>query len=184
MISADVKEIYKVEKELGKYKLQAPSAISRAINRAATNAKSNLSKKVRENYSVKAKDVKDTIAIKKATKNNLGAVVKSSGQRIPLIKFKVSPANPRPSNPPKVLKVGVKKGGLKELVGAFVANINGNKVFKRTSSSRLPIQQLYGPAVPQMMNSESVKEYVENEATKMYQQRLDHEIQRIMEGGK
>lgn len=181
MISVDIKEIYKVEKELGKYKSQAPSVISRAINRAATNAKTNASKKVREQYTVKAKDVKDTIKIKKATKSNLVSIVKSSGERIPLIKFKVSPPNPRPSTHP-VLKVGVKKGGLKTLVGAFVADVNGNKVFKRTSSSRLPIQQLFGPAVPQMMNNDSVKDYIEQEATKMYQQRLDHEIERILGG--
>lgn len=184
MIKVDVKEIYKVEKELGKYKSQAPLAISRAINRAATNAKSNASKKVREQYVAKAKDIKDTITIKKATRGNLRAIVKSSGERLPLIKFKVKPNNPKPKKPPKVLQVEVKKGGMKELIGAFVADINGNKVFKRTSSSRLPIKQLFGPAVPQMMNNDSVKDYIEKEATKMYQDRLDHEIQRMLGGNK
>lgn len=184
MITVDASEINRVAKELGEYKSKAPVAIYRAINRAASNAKTNATKKVRENYNIKAKDINSTIKITKATRSNLVAIVKSSGYRIPLNKFKVSPSNPRPKNPPNVLRVEVKKTGLKEVVGAFVANINGNKVFKRTSNSRLPIQQLFGPAVPQMMNNENVREYIEEQATKMYEQRLEHEIDRIKESGR
>ena len=182
MITIDAIKIKEVEQALGQYKNKAPTALSRAINRAAANAKTNASKKVVEKYNIKAKDVKATINITKANKSSLGSVVKSVGERIPLIKFKVSPSTPRPKNPPKILKVSVKKGGLKELVGAFVADVNGNKVFKRTSKSRLPIQQLYGPAVPQMLGTDNTREYIENEYTKVFDQRLDHEIKRIMEG--
>lgn len=184
MITIDSIKFKEVEKELGEYKTKAPVALSRALNRAASNAKTNASKKVREQYTIKAKDIKSTINITKANKSSLRAVVKSTGERTPLIKFKVSPPNPRPKNPPKVLRVEVKKGGLKNLVGAFVANVNGNKVFKRTSSARLPIQQLFGPAVPQMLGTSSIKDFIENEATKIFDQRLDHEIERILGGNK
>lgn len=182
MITINAEKIKQVEKELGQYKSKAPVALSRALNRAASRAKTVASKKAREQYIIKAKDINSTIKITKANRGNLRAIVMSRGQRIPLIKFKVSPSNPRPKNPPKVLKVAVKKGSLKELVGAFVANVNGNKVFKRTSSSRLPIQQLYGPAVPQMLGSNFVTEFTENETDNVFEERLDHEIKRIMEG--
>ncbi len=184
MITIDIDKIKEVEKELGEYKNKAPVALSRAINRAASNAKTNASRKVREQYTVKSKDVNSTISITKASTGSLGAVIKSKGERMPLIKFKVSPSSPRPKNPPKVLRVEVKKGGLKNLVGAFVANVSGNKVFKRITSKRLPIQQLFGPAVPQMLGNISVKEFIENEAKKVFDQRLDHEIERIMGGSK
>jgi len=184
MITIDAIKFKEVEQALGEYKNKAPIALSRAINRAASNAKTNASKKAREQYNIKAKDINATIKITKANKGSLGAIVKSTGERIPLIKFKVSPSNPKPKNPPKVLRVEVKKGGLKEIVGAFVSNVNGNKVFIRTSSARLPIQQLFGPAVPQMLGSNSIKEFVENEATKTFDQRLDHEIQRMLGGNK
>lgn len=182
MITIDIEKVKEVEKELGQYKSKAPVALSRALNRAASNAKTNASKKVRENYTIKAKDISSTISITKANRGSLRAVVKSKGERIPLIKFKVSPSNPRTKNPPKVLKVAVKKGGLKALVGAFVANVNGNKVFRRLGKSRLPIEQLFGPAVPQMLGTSTVKEFVESEATKVFDQRLDHEIKRILGG--
>lgn len=184
VITIDEGKIKEVEKELGQYQSKARLALSRALNRAASNAKTNASKKVREKYVIKAKDINSTITISKASSGNLNASVRSSGERIPLIKFKVSPSSPRPKKPPKVLRVEVKKGGLKDLIGAFVANVNGNKVFKRTTSKRLPIQQLYGPAVPQMMGNQSVTEFITTEAKKTFDKRLDHEIQRIMGGNK
>ncbi|WP_088227790.1 phage tail protein [Desulfosporosinus sp. FKB] len=183
MITIDAEKLKEVEERLGSFKNKAPNVIARALNRAAQNARTNAVKKVREDYQIKAGDVRSTIKITQANRTTLGAVVKSTGERIPLIKFKVSPSNPRPKKPPSVLKVQVKKTGLKEIVGAFVADINGNKVFRRTGKSRLPIEQLYGPAVPQMLGSSSVRQFVESEASKMFDQRLDHEIQRILESG-
>jgi hypothetical protein len=184
VITIDTIKFKEVEQALGEYKNKAPTALSRAINRAAANAKTNASKKAREQYNIKAKDITSTFKITNANKSSLRAIVKSSGERIPLIKFKISPSKPNPRKLPKVLRVEVKKGGLKNLVGAFVANVNGNKVFKRLSKSRLPIQQLYGPAVPQMLGTDNVREFIENEASKVYDQRLDHEIQRILGGNK
>jgi len=182
LITVDADKIKEVEQQLGEYKNKAPVALSRGLNRASASAKTSASKKAREAYNIKAKDIGATINITKATKSSLSAVVKSKGERIPLIKFKVSPSAPRPKKPPKVLKGAVKKGGLKDIVGAFVANVNGNKAFTRTTNKRLPIRQLFGPAVPQMLGSSTVKEFVETEASRVFDQRLDHEIQRIMEG--
>jgi hypothetical protein len=184
MITIDAIKFKEVEQALGEYKNKTPTALSRAINRAASNAKTNASKKAREQYNIKAKDVNSTFKITNANKSSLGAVIKSTGERIPLIKFKVSPSKPNTKKPPKVLKVEVKKGGLKELVGAFVANVNGNKVFRRASGARLPIQQLFGPAVPQMLGTDNIREFIQNEASKVFDQRLDHEIERILGGNK
>lgn len=185
MIEVSAAQIREIENRLGALFLKAPSVISRAINRAAQNAKTNASKKAREEYLVKAKDISETIKIKKATRSSLGAEVKSIGYRTPLIKFKVSPAQPRPKNPPKALKAAVKKeGGLKSVLGAFVADINGNKVFRRKSKSRLPIGQLFGPAVPQMLGNNDVRSYIESEAAKTLENRIDHEISRVLEGVK
>lgn len=182
MITVDEKKIKEVEKQLGECKNKAPVALSRALNRAAANAKTNAVKKAREKYTVKAGDVRKTINITNSNKSTLAARVKSEGTRIPLIKFNVKPSTPRHKKPPKVLKVQIKKDGLKDLVGGFVADINGNKVFKRLYKSRLPIEQLFGPAVPQMLGTKDVRAYVEAEAAKVFDQRLDHEIQRILGG--
>lgn len=182
MITVDTRTIREVERQLGQFSNKAPTVISRALNRAATNAKTNAAKKAREEYIIKASDIKNTITIKKATKNRLATDVISKGERLGLHKFKVSPKNPRPKRPPKSLKVGVKKSSSKELLHAFVADVNGAKVFERVSKSRLPIKQLYGLAVPQMIGHISVRDFIESESLRVFDQRLNHEVENILKG--
>lgn len=180
MIEVNERMISDVQRRLGQFKNKAPTVISRALNRAASNAKTNAVKKAKEEYEVKSTDVRSTIQITKSNRNQLGAMVTSTSTKLPLHKFKVSPKTPRPRNPQR-LKVAVKKSGLKELMHAFVANVNGNKVFERETSSRLPIKQLFGPSVPEMLGNRDVKSYIEDEAVRIFDRRLDHEINRVLE---
>lgn len=184
MIEIDSHELRNVQRQLGAYQDKAPTAISRTLNRVAANAKTNIGRKTRETYVVKAKDINQTMTVRKANKTTLNALIASRGERVPLDKFKYSPKNPRPGKPPRALKVAVKKDGTKELLHAFVADINGNKIFEREGKSRLPIKRLFGPAIPQMAGNEEVRNFVEQEAEKLYQRRLEHEIDRIIEGGR
>ena len=183
MIIINAHELRKVEMRLGEYKSKAPAVISRALNRVASNAKTNINRKTREIYVVKAKDINQTMIIKRANSTKLTAFIISRGQRMPLERFKYSPKKPRPKNPPTALKIGVKKGSTKDLLHAFVAEINGNKIMTRVGKSRLPIKRMYGPAVPQMVKNEEIRRYVERQAELLYKQRLTHEIKRIIEGG-
>lgn len=182
MIEINTKTIRDIERRLGKYKSKAPIVLYRALNRAASNLNTNLKKETRKRYVIKSRDIK--LDISKASSNKLLATVKSQGERIPLDKFKVSPKVPRPQKPPRSLKVQVKKDGMKELMHAFVANIQGNKVFQRKGKARLPIEKLFGPAVPQMANNKETVRHVEKEAISTYEKRINHEIKRVMEGNK
>jgi hypothetical protein len=182
MIKIDARELRKTEMRLGAYKSKAPTVISQALNRVAANAKTNINRKTRETYVVKAKDVNQTMSIRKSNRGKLNAVITSKGGSMPLDKFKFSPKNPSPKSP-QTLKVAVKKGGTKELLHAFVADINGSKIFERTGTARLPIQRLYGPAVPLMVGNVEVRRFVEQKAVALYKERLDHEIKRVIEGG-
>lgn len=194
MITVDAEKIKVVEQRLGELRKQAPVAIYRALNRAAANAKTNASKKVRETYTLRAKDVNETFSVRKASRNSLVAVVSSRSGSIGLDKFKVRPLEPRHKKPPKSLKVQVKKeGGAKNLIGGFVASVSGNKVFQREKSSRhkkggndrwteLPIKRLFGPPVPEMLERKSIREFVEQEAAQTFEKNLEHEIKRALEG--
>lgn len=183
MIEIDKKQMEVVKKLFKGMESKLPTILMRAINRAADNAKTNMGKETSRNYIVKAGDVKSTVKIVKANTRRLGAIVISNGAKVPLYKFKVSPSIPKPKNPPKAYKVKVKKSGnLKSILGAFVADINGyNRVMQRESKKRLPITQLYGPSIPEMIGNKSVSQYIENEAAKTLEKRIDHEIKRIME---
>jgi hypothetical protein len=180
MITITSKDIGDVERRLDQYSKKAPVVIYRALNRAASGIKTNASKKAREGYRIKAKDVNQTFSIKKASRGSLGASVTSKSGSIGLEKFRV---NATLEKRPKKFKAAVKKGGsLKEITRGFVASVNGIKIFSRVGKPRLPIDRLFGPPVPQMVNNKDVRGFVEQQAMDTYQKRLDHEIKRVLEG--
>ena len=179
-VDVDKKLMADVQKRLGEISKKAPNAVSNALNRAVTNVASNISKEVRKDYVIKAQDIKETITKHKANRSKLSASVVSKGQLTPLDRFKVSPKTVQPKRK-KPIKVAVKKTGLKEVLGAFVADINGVKVFERTSKNRLPIRRLFGPSVPQMLENEQIRKKINEEGQATFNKRLDHEINRILE---
>ncbi|WP_110933815.1 phage tail protein [Paenibacillus bouchesdurhonensis] len=181
MIKITSKEIKKVEKRLGQYSKKAPVVIYRALNRAASGVRTNANKKAREVYRIKAKDVNQTFTVIKASRGSLTAAATSKSGSIGLEKFRINASNP--NSRPRKFKAAVKKqGSLKEIMRGFVASINGVKAFRRTSKSRLPIQRLFGPPVPQMVNNKEVRDFVEKQAVETYNKRLQHEIKRTLEG--
>jgi hypothetical protein len=183
MIEITAQGFRDVQRKLGRYSPKAPVVISRSLNRTASSTKTIVNREARKIYVIKAKDINQALGLRKASRSNLLAVLKYSGERIPLDKFKFSPKNPRPKKPPQALKVQVKKDGYKNLLHAFVANIQGNKIFERAGKSRLPIKRLFGPAVPQMVDNADLRQFVEQEQVRIYENRLDHEIKRVLEGG-
>ena len=50
--------------------------------------------------------------------------------------------------------------------------------FFRKGKSRLPIEKLFGPAVPQMARNKETVRYIEKEAVSTYEKRLEHEIKK------
>lgn len=178
VVDVDKKMIREIERRLGEMANRTPNAISNALNRALTNVKSNINKEIRKEYIIKARDIRETLKDQRATRSTLSASVRSIGRPIPLDRFRVSPKTVQPTRK-KPIKIAVKKDGLKESLGAFVADINGIKVFKRQTKRRLPIKRLFGPSVPQMINVETAKK-IENEGRAMFLKRLDHEVNRII----
>ncbi len=177
-------ETARVEHRLGQFKKEAPKVMSRAMNRAISASKTQASKDTRLKYAIKAGDFNQTIAIKKATKSRLGASFKSKGPRLSLAKFRTTPTAPRPQKPPKSLKVMIEKGKKIPYKGAFLAESSTMKVFKRIKSARLPVKELTGPAIPQLLKGGLKSKNTENRAQEIYNSRLDHEIKRILERGK
>ncbi|MFA9464048.1 MAG: phage tail protein [Velocimicrobium sp.] len=195
-IEVDESDFVKIMETLGTMKKKAPVILKNAINRTATNAKTNMAKGATKKYRVKQKQVNESISIKKATNSNLSAKVKSKGFVVDLIDFRVSPNHPvryigkekkkRPS--PKVYKAATEKGSqLKPLIGTikpFVQKMETGHigVFARVLNGT-KIKQLYGPSIPQMIKREEVIADIEQKANEMLAKRIQHEINRILEGG-
>lgn len=161
----------------------APKAISRAINRAAETARTEAARKVRQSYYVTHRDVISTISIIKASEGSMVATVKSRGHAIPLYRFRINPKDPQPLRK-RPIKVQVKRGEGGPVKRAFVAKMSSGfvNVFERVTKKRLPVQSLYGPPIPQMLGNKDVAGWVEQKAAERVNERLDHEIGRLLEG--
>lgn len=168
-----------VERRLGQFADKAPNAIARALNRSITNVKTNITKEARNDYHIKAADVKSTLKDFKASRSKLVAKVKSDGGVIGLDHFKVSPKTVNPKRRSQ-LKIAVKKNGVKQILGAFVANINGLKILTRDTKKRLPVSRKFGPSIPQMIGSDGTSEKINQQAYTVYETRLNHEINYIL----
>ena len=187
MITIGARELNKVVKQLGSLKAEAPGAINRALNRTAQAARTEAARAVKDNYFVKVGDAKKTMKIIRGTKQRLGAFVLSKGNLVPLDQYKVKPKTIRSGSKQPKRKVAVSKGKAPSLVpGAFMAEINGPKLFQRVGKARLPISRLMGPAIPQLVDNEDVLSAVDKVVMATYEKRIDHEIGRILDkkGGK
>ena len=58
----------------------------------------------------------------------------------------------------------------------------GGNVFQRLGISRLPIKKLFGPSGPQMLNDDQVKSEMDQLITETYEERMEHEVLRLMNG--
>lgn len=178
-ITIDDAELQRIRQRLGELQHKTPNVIANALNRSVSNIKANVPKEVRKDYHVKSADIKATLKDFKASASKLQAEVKSSGKLIGLDKFKVSPKTVNPKRKSQ-LKIAVKKNGTKQILGAFIANINGTKVSQRDGKARLPISRLMGPSVPQMIGNEKIVNKINQDAYSTYETRTTHEINRLL----
>jgi hypothetical protein len=160
-----------------------PKVLSRAINRAAETARTEAARKVREKYYIGYGDVLKTINIRKASESSPQAIVTSRGHAVPLMAFRVTPNQPQKRKAPIVVRVK-RGGGGPVRGGAFVGRMPSGHlgVFLRAGKRRLPINELFGPPIPEMLGSKDVAEWVEQKAQERLDERLDHEINRELEG--
>lgn len=182
-VSVDEQRIKEIQKQLGGIQGRAPAAISRAMNRAVTATATSVSKEIRGKYHVKAGEVKDATTRNRSSPSSLSASVRISGRPVGLDKFKVSPKTVNPKRKSQ-LKISVRKDkGAGTISGAFNAHISGVKVMKRTGKKRLPVDRLFGPAIPQMAKNKEVALAAGRRGGVVFEDRLRHEIGRLIERG-
>lgn len=171
-IKKDFKDAVKDVKNLEK---AIPKAMSSALNRVGTGVRTDATKATRESYTVKAGDVRQDLKIDKSrVRSDMTLIIDSRGANLPLTKFKTSHSKRYG------VRANVKKStGLKVVAGAFMMSKKPG-IFSRVRQPRLPIKELYGPAVPVMLNNDKVTEQIEEKARTRMVDRFDHEINRVM----
>jgi hypothetical protein len=190
-VSLDERQLQFMRDTLGRFPEKAKKAAVRAINRAVEGARTDTVKKVCEEYVIKPSDVRKTIHIVRAKSDRLTAQVISEGRPIPLIKFNVKPKKPPAKGTHvvdrKTVIAGVKFGSAKEMPHSFITEMKSGHVgvFSRVNNApRLPIEQKYGPSVPQMVGSKDVINFIEKRARERLDKELRHQITYLLGGGK
>lgn len=144
-------------------------AISFAAKRAASHAKSIGTKQVRKTYTIDSASIKAATSIRAVEG---GAVLRIAGPRRSAGHYK---AKKRKAG----VFVSIKKGSGDIVPRSFAYS---STFFKRTGKSRLPIERIFGPAVPQLFGNDAIKNEIAESAMKKYEERIRHEVGRLMGG--
>lgn len=152
---------------------QLEKALYFAKNRALNTVKTELARGVPKKYDTKQKTIRDRTRVNKNT-----GEVSVKGSPIRLFKFRVTPTSPRR----QLVTASVKRAS-KSLPNAFVQQMRNGTigVFERVGKSRYPIRQLYTVSAPQMAGNEEVLEGAMERASIVFDERLSHEIGRLLD---
>ncbi len=159
--------------------LQA-KAIGPALNKVAEKARAEIARALPETYAVKPAEVRSSISLRKASANQLQAVIEVFGSKRRVgrslnlihflaavqaagkaVKVRGARANKKQlSALQNQLGFLIKRqGGLKAIPGAFLGN-KGRTIFKRTGKSRLPIEPVQVIGFSQMFSSRRISDRI------------------------
>ena len=153
------------------------TALSRSLNRAMTEGRTVAIESVTDEYTIKAREVRGTFSVKRASRRHLQASLMSRGGSVPLSKYVHHPKTETTGKKRREVKVGVRKGTLKPLAQGF---IHDGFVLQREGRSSYPVRVAYGPAVPVAMANETVSDEVLETMEASVAKRLEHETLRLL----
>lgn len=158
-------------------------AVGSALTRAAAAGRTAAKQPITQEYTISQSEfLAQTRNINHFVRESDGGISVAFGFRgnvVPLTKFKTSI-----NNSGQVVTQVKRSGAAETLNRAFSAQMGGHRgIYERTSPSRFPVEELYGPATPQMMYSnENVLDAIEQTMADTYEKRIDHEILRVLNG--
>ena len=155
------------------------SALTRAASAGKTVAKRSVTKEYAINQSEFLARTQNVNHFIRQSDGGISVVFGFRGNVIPLMKF-----NTRVNNNGQVVTQVKRSGAAATLDRAFAAQMGGHRgIYERIGAERFPVRDLFGPATPQMMYSnEAVTDEMEDKMVKTYENRIDHEILRVLNG--
>ena len=162
-------------------------ALSRAINRTIAEVRTEAFKQATSQYTIKSKDISNTVRTTTASPTSLSAEARFTGGRIPLLKFIVKPAGgfsfkgmSRQGRPQ--LFVQIRKDGGGPADGLFAAKLGeATRIYSRSGKEKFPIKSATGPSIVSMVGNEEAVAAIQGRADIALSKRLDHEMKRVLE---
>ena len=182
-------------------------AVKGAMPRAVSHLRTDSTKAVQERYAISAANLRANqhINVQYTYRNGVEATVTFSGQKIPLYRYDgVYPRTPawkkkwvrvllqgewRSVHPARAASGHQMKGNAPTRFGhAFVVRMESGHtgIFERTGgaspSGSDAISEMMGSSVPQMLGNETVTERLTGEALQKFEDRMEHEINALLNG--
>lgn len=184
-IAVDIAEdsLDRVTKLLAGINGGAKKAVGSALARAAAAGKTAVKRPITQDYAISQSEfLAQTKNINHFTQDGdggLSVVFGFAGHVIPLMKF-----NTRVDSSGRVTTQVKRSSAGAVLEHAFKSQVGSHTgIFERDGAERFPIRELFGPATPQMMYSdENVTDTVETTMAETYEKRIEHEIDRLLNG--
>lgn len=182
-------------------------AVRSAMSRVASNLRSNSTKAIQERYAISASSIREheNVRVTYNFRDGVQAEIKFTGRKIPLYRYKgAAPVTPEYDKTrwikalvdgkmtwvhPGVSARGHLLASTAPTVfeNAFVARMKSGHIgiFERTgelnrAGTGSEIQEIMGLSVPQMLGSGEVERKLADTAARKFGERLDHEINRIL----
>lgn len=158
-------------------------AVGSVLSRAAATGKTAAKQPVTKEYTISQSEflarTRNINHFVRESSGGISVVFGFRGNVIPLMKF-----NTRVNGSGQIVTQVKRSGSAETLNRAFSAQMGGHKgIYERVGVKRFPVEELYGPATPQMMYSnEEVTDEIERKVADTYEKRIDHEILRILNG--
>jgi hypothetical protein len=194
-----------VQRLLGDVKGAVPRALSGAANRTAQQIKTRLMRILTSQLNVKRADIdldrnlqrlgrSGGVRLRKGSPQRPGASVMVSGLRLALIRFATSAPMPgwrkqrrrQPMLDQATYRIR-RDGGPKVVPGSFRARMQTGHwgLWKRQGPKRLPLRELFGPSIPQvLLDDVSVHRLMQEEAPALYQKNVSSQIDRFLQRSK
>lgn len=160
----------------------AIKAVYSALKRAGERAKTQAGRFAAQEYTINKGTFMGHTKVRSTVSGGSGGAASVSisfmGSVIPLLEF--STKYSRGGHLTTTVK---RSSGAAILQHAFVAPVFGSAaVFEHINQTRGPVEQKFGPSTAHMMQNEQVIEQMDKTITETFDQRIDHEISRILNG--
>jgi hypothetical protein len=188
-IRIDESDLRNVKAMLSDMKGMATKVTVRALNKTLTGVRTDASSAIRAEITASKSAVDDTFKVEKASSTRLQATIASTGKPLPLIDYSTRQTKKgvsvqvKRTKPRKVIRGAFIVTLKSKHEGAFWREWHGQKKAKRKDLHygklpriyRLPMKQLYGPRVPDIMSNEPVMKLILSQAGERLHNNLAHE---------
>jgi len=142
-IQFDRRDIARVQRLLRDVPNALPKVMSRAINKAAAGARTRVTRRVAKLVTLRQKDVRDQLKLRRATYRKWTAVLTIGGKRFALARF-----GARQTRRGVTYRIS-RAAGRKRIARGFLATMPGGHegAYERRDRPRLPVGEKRGPSV-------------------------------------